>query len=225
MWALRLPSHTPTHGLAKPHSRAAPSAPRPLTVAADSVEEEADEAQLLALVHLVLEGLGGVQVRLCVALAGEDGTGSGQTVCRVVPRHLVLEPWGRPGPPWEDCGTSVTLMLTVAVECLGPRLAKQLQNIKAALAAEGLLLGSPTTSTYRWLALPPASSSSTALPPADASRRQGPAGFGQMGIHDGCGTSAQGLGPTRGQQGSPKGSGRMPRMQHACLECSTDAPA
>ncbi len=34
-------------------------------VAADAVEEESDEAQLLPLVHLVLEGLGGVQVRLC----------------------------------------------------------------------------------------------------------------------------------------------------------------
>lgn len=65
-----LPSHTA--------ERRRPPA-RPLTVAADSVEEEADEAQLLPLVHLVLEGLGGVQVRLCVALAGKDATGSRQT--------------------------------------------------------------------------------------------------------------------------------------------------
>ena len=47
-----------------------PARPPPLTVAADAVEEQADEAQLLALIHLVLEGLGGVQVRLCRAAIG-----------------------------------------------------------------------------------------------------------------------------------------------------------
>jgi hypothetical protein len=36
-----------------------------LTVEADSVEEASDEHQLLPVVNLVLEGLGGVQVSLC----------------------------------------------------------------------------------------------------------------------------------------------------------------
>ena len=165
----------PSARLLPPACARSPRRARPqLTVGADPEEEAPDEAQLLPVLHLVLEGLGRVEVNLWRGGggAGRGGERRGGAVggLQVGGRKCVeIRLWRggrRTGERGQKSSWSKGACAPVPLSTTQRHDSAMTQSLPEHLAAAAAAAptNSPTTSTYRWLSAP-GPSSSTAWPP------------------------------------------------------------